>query len=421
MDSRTEFAMRALTHLNFSELCAEYGISRKTGYKWKQRFLAQGLHGLDDQSRRPQSHGKELGEGVVIDIIRLKLAHKPWGPLKIRALYRRQYPHRELPSESSFKRVLERAGLTEERKRRRAAAGGRIFQGLEAEVAHDLWSVDFKGWWRNRKRQKIEPLTVRDEASRYLLELYAVPNARTETVQKRFELLFEIHGLPRAIRSDNGTPFASTNGLHGLSRLSAWWIALGIDLERSRPGKPQDNGAHERMHLDVRNELENGHLGHTQESFDLWRYQFNHERPHQALGQTMPVEHFQPSPRRWQGTPDELDYGGARTAKVSNVGAIRWRGERIFISQALTGWNLGLKHTNDDREEVWFAHLLIGHLHRATASFHPTPTPLSTPQNTDSDSQEATTEGTDQQGVEEDFRPDHPDDPQDPEAPCSAR
>ena len=277
MDQRTEFALKSMKTSNFRELCREYGISTKTGYKWKQRFLERGLGGLLEESRKPHAHPSELPEEVVCEIVRLKAAHPHWGPRKIRDLYGRKKPG-EVPSESSFKRVLERAGLTEPRKRRNREPGGRVTSGRKAEAPNEVWTVDFKGWWKDREGLRVEPLTVRDEHSRMLLEMRALESSRTESVRDCFERLFERHGLPGAIRSDNGPPFASSQGLLGLSRLSVWWLALGIGLERSRPGCPQDNGAHERMHLDIRRELQSGRIGRDQAAFDLWRNEYNHER-----------------------------------------------------------------------------------------------------------------------------------------------
>jgi transposase InsO family protein len=256
MDQRIEFVMKSIRTGNFRELCREYGISAKTGYKWQQRFLRYGFAGMAEESRRPHHHADELAEAVVCEMIRLKQAHPHWGPRKIRALYERH--HRgEVPSESSFKRVLERAGLTKPRRVRAANQAGRLSQGRKAEGPNDLWSVDFKGWWKDAQGLRVEPLTVRDEYSRMLLEMKILVDSRSRSVRECFERVFERYGIPGAIRSDNGSPFAS-RGLLGLSRLSAWWLALGIDLERSRPGCPQDNGAHERMHRDVRQELELG-------------------------------------------------------------------------------------------------------------------------------------------------------------------
>lgn len=292
--------MKALRTDNFRALCEEYGISAKTGYKWRERFLEHGLAGMAERSRRPRSHADQLAESVVCEMVRLKLAHRHWGPRKIRELYLRR--HGTAASESSFKRVLERAGMTEPRRRRqRATEAGRVWSGRRAQAPNEVWTVDFKGWWYDGKGERCEPLTVRDEHSRYVLELRRLADGRTGTVRLCFERLFERHGLPEAIRSDNGTPFAQARGLLGLSRLSAWWVALGIDLERGRPGHPQDNGGHERLHRDIGVELEPRTA--AQEALDLWREEFNQERPHEALGMKCPAEVYQPSQRPYAGTP----------------------------------------------------------------------------------------------------------------------
>lgn len=368
MDQRTEFALKSMKTTNFRELCREYGISAKTGYKWKQRFLERGLGGVQEESRRPHAHPSELSEEVVCEIVRLKTAHPHWGPRKIRDLYERKKPG-EIPSESSFKRVLERAGLTEPRKRRNRELGSRLTSGKKAEAPNEIWTVDFKGWWKDREGLRVEPLTVRDEHSRMLLEMRALDSTRTECVRECFERLFERHGLPGAIRSDNGPPFACGHGLLGLSRLSAWWLALGIGLERSRPGCPQDNGAHERMHLDICRELQSGRIGRDQAAFDLWRNQYNYERPHEALGMRRPAEVYLNSTRVWSGTPEDIDYGAMAARRVQKTGTIRYEGEIIGISVALQGWSVGLSPRPDGLIEVWFAELLAGHLDPKTSSF----------------------------------------------------
>jgi transposase InsO family protein len=324
---------------------------------------------LEDLSRRPRGHADELGEAVVCEIVRLKQAHPHWGPRKIQALYQRRHGG-EVPSESSFKRVLERAGLTVPRRRRRWMETGRLSQGRKAMQPNEVWSVDFKGWWRDREGLRVEPLTVRDEHSRMLLEMRALENVRTATVRACFERLFERYGLPEAIRSDNGAPFASTRGLHGLSRLSAWWLVLGIDLERGRPGCPQDNGAHERMHLDIRRELEGGRVGCDQAAFDLWREEYNTQRPHEALGMRVPAEVYQRSGRGYKGTPKEIDYGGMETRKVrEKTGEIGYRRERIMITSAIGGWTVGLSPQENGLVEVWFSKLLLGFIDPGSASF----------------------------------------------------
>jgi transposase InsO family protein len=369
MEQRMEFALKAVRAQNFRELCREYGISPKTGYKWRQRLLEHGLAGMNERSRRPHEQPQGLSEAVVCAMVRLKQAHPHWGPRKIQALYARQHEG-EVPSESSFKRVLERAGLTVPRRVRRSVESGRLSSGVKAQQPNDVWTVDFKGWWKDREGLRVEPLTVRDEHSRMLLEMRVLEDSCTETVRACFERLFERYGLPGAIRSDNGSPFASAQGLLGLSRLSAWWLALGIDLERSRPGCPQDNGAHERMHRDVRRELQAGRIGRDQAAFDLWRDQYNTQRPHEALGMRVPVEVYRPSARAYEGTPEDLDYGGMETRRVKRqTGEIGYRQERILISTAVGGWSVGLSAREDGFIEVWFSRLLLGHLDPTTASF----------------------------------------------------
>ena len=365
MEQRIEFGLKAMRTLNFRALCQEYGISAKTGYKWKERFLREGLAGMEEESRRPKSHSEQLPEEELCEIVRLKLGHLSWGPRKIRELYLRR--HGEVASESTFKRVLERAGLTQKRRRRRWSEAGRLSSGGRAAAANEVWTVDFKGWWRSRGR-RCEPLTVRDEHSRYVLEVRALEDARSETVRKSFEQLFERHGLPQAMRSDNGAPFASMQGLFGLSRLSAWWVVLGIDLERGRPGHPQDNGAHERMHGDISRELEAVGESH-QEALDLWRQSFNFERPHEALAMRCPGEVYLASQRKYEGTPDDLDYPQMCTRRVCQRGTIRVEGQRLFLSTSLAGWSVGLKPVAEDVLEAWFGRLLLGQIDLATSSF----------------------------------------------------
>jgi transposase InsO family protein len=369
MNQRGEFVLRAVATGNFRALCREYGISFKTGYKWKQRFLAEGLAGMGDQSRRPEHSPGGLDEAVVCEIIRLKQAHPNWGPRKIRELYARAH-ERQAPSESSFKRILERAGLVEKRRLRSREQSGRLYTGQRAGAPNEVWTVDFKGSWHGAQGGRCEPLTVRDEFSRYVLELRRLQNAKTATVRACFEKIFEKYGLPAAIRSDNGAPFASVHGLLGLTRLSAWWLALGIDLERGRPGCPQDNGGHERFHLDIARELERARLGEEQSVLDLWRQTFNEERPHEALGMRCPAEVYSKSSRKYIGPLEDLSYPGVRTLRVTNAGCICLRGAWIFISSALSGWSVGLEPTNSEGLwNLWFGRLCLGQIDAQRMSF----------------------------------------------------
>lgn len=367
MNQRTEFVLRAVQTDNFRALCQEYGISPKTGYKWKERFLAEGLGGMGEHSRRPKHSPEGLSEGVVCEIVRLKQKHRYWGARKLRDIYGRVHP--EVPSESSFKRVLERAGMVEHRQLRSRQAAGRLFSERKAKAPNEVWTVDFKGWWYGAGGRRCEPLTVRDEFSRYVLEVRAVANARTETVRECFEKLFQQHGLPGAIRSDNGAPFASRNGILGLSRLSAWWLVLGIDLERGRPACPQDNGGHERLHLDVARELSGERPTEQQAAFDEWRKTFNQERPHEALAMKRPGEVYRPSERRYEGTPQDLSYAKMGARRVHRMGYISWRDQQVFVSAALGGWSVGVEPVQGEQANLWFGRLLLGQLDERTYGF----------------------------------------------------
>lgn len=370
MNQRKEFVLRAMQKPNFRELCREYGISAKTGYKWKARLLRNGLDGMGELSRRPKGHAKELGESVVCEIVRLKSKYRRWGPRKIRNIYQRMHP--SAPSESSFKRVLERAGLVEPRRLRRRQPAGRLSSGRKASAPNEVWTVDFKGWWNGGDGRRKEPLTVRDEYSRYVLELRLLPDARAQTVRERFEVLFTNHGLPQAIRSDNGAPFASCSGVLGLSRLSAWWVVLGIDLERGRPACPQDNGGHERLHWDIEREVRGQAQLEQQAGLEEWQRVFNEERPHEALAMKRPAEVYKSSERKFEGTPEDLSYHGMETRRVHNQGCITWKHQLVFISGALAGWSIGLEPQPEGRWNIWFGRLLIGQFEERTLSFERT-------------------------------------------------
>lgn len=365
MNQRKEFVLKAITTDNFRALCREYKISPKTGYKWKERFLQHGLEGLNEKSRRPRSSPDQLPETVVCELIRLKHQHPGWGPEKILAVYLRGEPERKI-SLSSVNRVLDRAGLVAKRRKRKSKQSGRIHSDRKAEKPNDVWTVDFKGWWRDQEGKKCEPLTIRDEYSRYLICVDRTQNGTTGVVRESFERVFERHGLPKAIRSDNGSPFAST-GLLGLSKLSVWWLALGIDLERGRPGCPQDNGGHERMHLDIEQELAG--FESSQAAFDVWRQTFNEERPHQALNNRVPAEVYQNSDIRFKGTPKDISYEGMQCRKVSPKGIISYNKMPMFISHTLAGWSVGLKAQSETTEEVYFANLYLGHLETKNGHF----------------------------------------------------
>lgn len=376
MELRLEFVMRSLREdVSFSALCTEYGISPKTGYKWRERFLERGPDGLSDLSRRPQTSPLLTSEDTVCEIIRIKNAHLGWGPRKIREVYARLHPGLEPPSESTLKRILGKAGLVKKRKRKPQTACGRIAYRTTPEKPNDLWTVDFKGWWHTCNGERCEPLTVRDEYSRYLLCANALDDAKSNTVRRQFERLFEDYGLPKSIRSDNGTPFACTRAPLGLSRLSAWWVALGISLDRIPPGRPDQNGAHERMHRDIARELENcpAHdLRQQRAALEVWRNAFNCERPHEALGMRTPAEVYQRSEMVYRPEVQELEYPPELLRrKVQKAGTIRVEGAHILLSTTLAGWHVGLKPVDLHEFLTWFGPLCLGVIDLETLSFTP--------------------------------------------------
>lgn len=374
MNLRLEFVLRALADEGpLTELCREYGISRKTGYKWKERFLERGIGGLADASRRPARSPNRADEDTVCHIIRLKNAHPDWGPRKIRTLYARIHPGAPPPSQSSFKRILDKAGLVQRRRKRTSSSCGRLENRVPATQPNDVWTVDFKGWWYTADHQRCEPLTLRDQYSRFVFCAAALDDARTETVRRQFQRIFATYGLPRVIRSDNGSPFASMHAPLGLSRLSAWWIAQGIDLDRIPPGRPDQNGGHERMHRDIALEVQRRHHGTLdtwRAALQTWLHTFNHERPHEALDMRTPADVYTKSTRTYDPTPPRLTYGpDCIERKVNSSGSIRLHGQRIWISGSLAGWHLGLRPTHHHCFTVSFGPLTLGELDFSTRSF----------------------------------------------------
>jgi transposase InsO family protein len=375
MDIKKEFITRALRdESSFISLCREYGISTKTGYKWKERFFKKGLSGLADQSRKPHTSPYQICEEDICRLIHLKLAHCKWGPKKIHNLFERAYPYAETISLSTVKRVLDKSGLVEHRRRRSSNHCGRIENRFAANAPNDIWTVDFKGWWYSADKARIEPLTVRDAYSRYILCVDAIANSQSQTVRHRFELLFRTYGLPEYIRSDNGTPFACTKAPLGLSSLSAWWVALGIGLDRIEPGHPEQNGGHERMHRDIACELEgsiDGDLTAHQAALEIWRQEFNHQRPHEALNMRVPADVYVKSQRKFDTNNFELSYPSEYLRrKVGYTGCIKIMNHEIRISAALRGWDIGLKVTGSKHFAVWFGKLYLGEIDMETESFN---------------------------------------------------
>jgi transposase InsO family protein len=252
VDRREEFVLRAKeADSNVAELCREHGISRKTGYKWLSRFETRGIEGLRDMSRRPRRVVQTTGE-LVLRIQELRRAHLRWGPKKLRVLLVREFKEKDVPSVKTVGRILQRLGEPRLRRARRPPLPERrAVADVTVAKPNDLWTVDFKGWWKTRNGERCEPLTVRDAFSRFVLCMKVMASPGIAGVRTAFEQLFQQWGLPKAIRADNGSPFGCTRARAGLTQLSAWWVALGIEVIFGRPGHPEDNGAHERLHGDV--------------------------------------------------------------------------------------------------------------------------------------------------------------------------
>jgi putative transposase len=357
----------------FAATCVEFGISRKTGYKWLHRFEVGGYTGLDDQSRRPHSAPGQLTEGMVCELIKLKLAHTSWGPKKIREVYSRIHGD-SVPSLSSVNRVLKKAGLVKHRRVRRTR-GGRMTRSVRLQAPNDVWTIDFKGWWRLRPRGRFEPLTVRDAYSRYLLEARSLSDTSTKSVKQVFIRLFKEYGLPKVVHSDNGTPFAARSNVRGISQLSAWLISLGIHIHHSRPGHPQDNGGHERMHKDLKEDVQIRYTGDAklyQTELDKWREEFNSVRPHEALMMKTPAEIYHRSERDYPIEQSEMVYPTTyQLRKVSAYGEIKIKGNNYFITTALRKYTLGLKVIGASEFAVYFASVLLGKINLETISFSP--------------------------------------------------
>src|SRR5690606_27630724 len=298
MEERMRFVARLLDGEPMSGVCREFGISRKTGYKILARYRQHGLEALTDRSRRPVRYANQLPDPVERMIVRAKQDKPHWGARKIRELLvRRLAGDVRVPARSTVPAVLDRHGLVTRVPRRRRATGTPLSQGAQP---NDLWCVDFKGEFKLGNGRYCYPLTVTDHASRYLLLCEAMESVREDLALPAFEQLFMERGLPAAIRSDNGVPFASPNGLYNLSRLSVWWLRLGIGVERIRPGRPQQNGRHERMHLTLKKEATRpagANCLQQQAKFDAFTAEFNKERPHEALGMKVPADTYQPSAR----------------------------------------------------------------------------------------------------------------------------
>lgn len=378
MDERLKFVARLLDGEKMAVVCREFGISRKTGYKVFKRYKDFGLEGLEDRSRRPYRHANKLPFQVEKAILNIKRDYPGWGAPKIRDKLIRDFPMIQPPAKSTVHAVLDRHGLVKRRRRRRYKAQG---TGLnDTQQVNGLWCADYKGQFQLGNRQYCYPLTITDYRSRFLLACEGLESTRETTALAVFEHTFREFGLPRAIRTDNGVPFASPNALFGLSRLAVWWLRLGIRIERIQPGKPQQNGRHERMHLTLKQEATKPpgyNLLQQQERFEGFVGVYNNERPHQALNGHYPGEVYTPSAREYR-PPEPPEYPfHDRTIQVTQCGRICIGRRKINLSQALAGQHIGIREVADQIWLVSFMEYDIGFFDENENRVEPAPNPFS--------------------------------------------
>jgi transposase InsO family protein len=386
VEERVRFAVEYESgEWTMAELCRHFGVARKTGYEIVARWQQEGAEGLKDRSRAPLVHLNQTPAEVEAAVLALRRAHMSWGPRKLRRWLGDRHPDRTWPAASTIGALLRRAGLAHRRRlRRRTPPWTQPFAA--ATGANAVWCADFKGWFRTRDGERIDPFTMTDAASRYLLRCQAVEKTDTEAVRSISEAAFREYGLPLAIRTDNGPPFA-TRGVAGLSRLSLWWMKLGIVPERIQPGHPEQNGRHERMHKTLKEETAapaEASRRRQQQAFDRFRRTYNQERPHEALGQKAPATLYSPSPRPYPARVPEPEYdSGIEVRSVYPHGQFFWKGHHVFLSKVLAGERIGLEPVDQrywcvcfgDFPIAWFdsAELTTGNLPAAGINGHGNP------------------------------------------------
>jgi transposase InsO family protein len=382
VSERMKFVVRLNAGESMSDLCREFGISRKTGYKFWERYKQEGPGGLEDASRAPKRVARRTAAEIEQALVDARNRHPTWGGRKLKRAIEREQPGLIIPSASTVSGILKRHGLTKPRRRWQRPTPWR--SPLTApQAANEVWAVDYKGQFRLGTGEYCYPLTATDVHSRFLLAVEALESTDEESAREVFRGLFQERGLPEIIRSDNGTPFASC-GLAGLTSLSAWWLRLGIRHERTEPAHPEQNGQHERMHRTLKAETTRPagrNVLEQQERFDTFRQVFNEERPHEALGLKTPAEVYQPSPRHYPAPLPELRYPlHDDVLLVTKHGHIRLpKGRTVFLSNALADQPVGLREGDDGRWLVTFVNLDLGTYDPRAGSFEPLNKETNTP------------------------------------------
>jgi len=378
MDERLRFVARLLEGEKMAPLCAQFGISRKTGYKIFERYKDCGVAAFSDRSRRPYRQANRLPLQLEAVIVRLKREYPGWGAPKIREKLRRQSTAPHLPAISTVHAVLDRHGLVKRRRRRRAAAAtGTALSRPDQPNA--LWCADYKGEFMLGDRRYCYPLTITDFASRYLLTCEALSTTQEKFAFTVFERTFKEFGLPHAIRTDNGVPFASAQALYGLSKLAVWWLRLGIEIERTTPGHPEQNGRHERMHLTLKKEATKpaaANVFQQQARFDTFVEQYNRDRPHQGLGMKVPADVYARSARAYRGL-EELTYPfHDATFTVTQCGRICFKARKVNLSHVFAGQNVGVTQVGERVWLVTFMRYDLGYFDDETCRLEPIENPF---------------------------------------------
>ena len=349
VEERMRFVVAVQKHEeSFAAACRRFGVSRRVGYKWLARFEEEGAAGLFDRSRAPLHHPQSIAEKTAEHCLEVRRAHPTWGPIKVRAFLERKLPRTTWPAASTIGELFDREGLTVKRKRRRRSPPSSA-PFATCEAANDVWCIDFKGWFLTGDGKRCEPLTITDAYSRYLLRCQALARTDTDHVWPVLDAAFREFGLPQYMRSDNGSPFAS-RGAGGLSRLSVNLIKAGVTPERIAPGKPQQNGRHERMHLTLLQDVASPPASTMREQLKRLRsfqHIYNEERPHESLDNATPADHYQTSSRRFDGVLRKPEYDDQDVRSVRHNGEIKWLGNTIYISEALIGEPVGLAEDQD--------------------------------------------------------------------------
>lgn len=379
MNERIKFVARLLEGEKMSSVCREFGISRKTGYKIFNRYKDCGLEGLSDLNRRPHRNANKIPFQVERTILRIKHERTTWGAPKIKEKLIREYPAIKPPAISTIHAVLERHGLVKKRRKRRYKAQGTTLTNPHA--ANALWCADYKGEFLLGNKQYCYPLTITDYSSRYLLACEGQDSTKEKYAFTVFERAFKEFGLPSAIRTDNGVPFSSPHALFGLSRLSVWWLSLGINIERIKPGNPQQNGRHERMHLTLKQEATKPasfNFLQQQERFDDFIEQYNNDRPHQGIGMKYPGELYTPSAREYR-PPEIPEYPyDDKVIRVTRCGRICMDNRKISLSQVFAGQFVGIREISDGIWLVSFMNHELGYFDEEVGRVEPARNPFIT-------------------------------------------